>query len=646
MKRALSILVAGLLTFSTVFTSCVGPQGEKGEKGDKGNDGSTVTVVSCEKTDSDGLTDTYTITFSDGSTAAFQVVNGEGASFINGIEYIESGDKYRISYSDGTATEFAVSESSETSRAYTDAVVDGYVGDKSEFVLDVINLAKVALLSNGSPMEAKVFGSVITVMLENYYTYFENKRIADSCITSTVGENSGYMSQKGEIKPNSATQNYVYTDAIPCNAGETVELYFNGAPVGFRFIAAFKDGKLVSSASVDCNLQSVTDYLVPEGVDSVVFTYQKRSSVPETRRSVYSLAPAVLDTVTATEVNKLYYGNGGGAQVVVKNDSISATADVLKAGEYLKLESNQIMNSKVLSLSFKLDKLGNDDIIRLGHGETVNGASYIELTKDNIKVYNYSNADTHSQGKDVSLNVAHGLKLSGVVNITITARMHDADITVTSSGGSITKRVSWNGRNGEIFALSTASDIKDVRMRWYCSAYESDIWMLGDSYFNFGSSWRWPYYLREAGYSDFMLTGYPGRRSAAGLEDFKQALTHGTPKYAVWCLGMNDGDTNDTVNTSYLKSVQEFIRICEEKGITPILSTVPCTPTVNNYYKNQWVKKSGYRYIDFARAVGGEEIGSRWFDGMLHTDQVHPNELGAKALYAQVIADLPEILKK
>ena len=45
-----------------------------------------------------------------------------------------------------------------------------------------------------------------------------------------------------------------------------------------------------------------------------------------------------------------------------------------------------------------------------------------------------------------------------------------------------------------------------------------------------------------------------------------------------------------------------------------------------------------------ARAVGGEEIGSGWYEGMLHTDNVHPNELGAKALYAQFIADFPEIL--
>lgn len=108
---------------------------------------------------------------------------------------------------------------------------------------------------------------------------------------------------------------------------------------------------------------------------------------------------------------------------------------------------------------------------------------------------------------------------------------------------------------------------------------------------------------------------------------------------------MNDGDGDTGINASYLESIMEFISICKAKGITPILSTVPCTPTVNNYYKNQWVKNSGYRYIDFARAVGGEEIGSSWYAGMLYSDQIHPDTLGAKALYGQFIADFPEILK-
>ena len=182
-------------------------------------------------------------------------------------------------------------------------------------------------------------------------------------------------------------------------------------------------------------------------------------------------------------------------------------------------------------------------------------------------------------------------------------------------------------------------------MRWTCTAYNSDVWMLGDSYFNCGSPGRWPHYLRENGYTEnYMLTGYPGRNSKTGLADFKQALTHGTPKYAIWCLGMNDPDKT-AISASYFESVQEFIRLCEENGITPILSTIPNTPTMNNSYKNDWVRKSGYRYIDFARAVGAEEVGSPWYEGMLHTDNVHPSELGAKALYAQFITDFPEILK-
>ena len=107
---------------------------------------------------------------------------------------------------------------------------------------------------------------------------------------------------------------------------------------------------------------------------------------------------------------------------------------------------------------------------------------------------------------------------------------------------------------------------------------------------------------------------------------------------------MNNGDSATAINSSYLASVTEFLAICEEKNIIPILSTTPCTPTVNNSFKNEWVRNSGYRYIDFSRAVGGDEVGSAWYDGMLYTgDNVHPATPGAKALYAQFLVDFPEI---
>ena len=47
----------------------------QGEEGEKGKDGKS--VVSIEKTSSDGLVDTYTITYSDNSTSTFTVTNGE-----------------------------------------------------------------------------------------------------------------------------------------------------------------------------------------------------------------------------------------------------------------------------------------------------------------------------------------------------------------------------------------------------------------------------------------------------------------------------------------------------------------------------------------------------------------------------------------
>ena len=59
-------------------------------KGSQGQDGESISVVSCVKTSENGLVDTYTITFSNGNTATFEVVNGAagsaGAAGANGAD--------------------------------------------------------------------------------------------------------------------------------------------------------------------------------------------------------------------------------------------------------------------------------------------------------------------------------------------------------------------------------------------------------------------------------------------------------------------------------------------------------------------------------------------------------------------------------
>ena len=59
-------------------------------KGSQGQDGESISVVSCVKTGENGLVATYTITFSNGNTATFEVVNGAagsaGAAGANGAD--------------------------------------------------------------------------------------------------------------------------------------------------------------------------------------------------------------------------------------------------------------------------------------------------------------------------------------------------------------------------------------------------------------------------------------------------------------------------------------------------------------------------------------------------------------------------------
>lgn len=66
---------------NTTYWQLVAEKGDQGEKGDTGDTGETgVTgngIVSIVKTNSVGLVDTYTITYTDGTTTTFEITNGE-----------------------------------------------------------------------------------------------------------------------------------------------------------------------------------------------------------------------------------------------------------------------------------------------------------------------------------------------------------------------------------------------------------------------------------------------------------------------------------------------------------------------------------------------------------------------------------------
>ena len=105
-------------------------EGEKGDKGDTGEKGDTGNgIASITKTGTAGLVDTYTVTYTDGTTTTFTVTNGakgdkgDTGATGNGIASITktgtSGnvDTYTITYTNGQTTTFTVTNGAVSSVA-------------------------------------------------------------------------------------------------------------------------------------------------------------------------------------------------------------------------------------------------------------------------------------------------------------------------------------------------------------------------------------------------------------------------------------------------------------------------------------------------------------------------------------------------
>jgi len=94
----------GNLPTNTTYWALLASKGDTGAKGDKGDTGDTGNgIASIVKTGTVGLTDTYTITFTDSTTTTYDVVNGE-----DGTDGVDGDDAYvYIAYaSDDTGTDF------------------------------------------------------------------------------------------------------------------------------------------------------------------------------------------------------------------------------------------------------------------------------------------------------------------------------------------------------------------------------------------------------------------------------------------------------------------------------------------------------------------------------------------------------------
>lgn len=309
----------------------------------------------------------------------------------------------------------------------------------------------------------------------------------------------------------------------------------------------------------------------------------------------------------------------------------------LGASQKIELQKNYVSRNVEVSGIIK----GSIESVEIGLGKGSFYGGHIELTPTHMYVFDGSSKVSEHE---------HGLTLGEKVFVSIrTAKEPNsynnktATIELRTQGQVFSKANIFYAGRGAAFIQNNGNSSVEVSLSFLPCYINAPIWMFGDSYFEWADKTRWIAQSIKNGNMNFLDCGLSGGTSGNLFTPFVNLLTIGLPKIAVWCLGMNDGsDTTDAPSASWLSNIKSFITTCNNSNITPILATIPSVPSVNNEKKNEWVRNSGYRYIDFAAAVGATSSG-QWDEGLLSADGVHPSEKGGIMLYAQALVDCPEI---
>lgn len=297
---------------------------------------------------------------------------------------------------------------------------------------------------------------------------------------------------------------------------------------------------------------------------------------------------------------------------------------------------NSVIQNIVLSLNFDIDVFSN---FELGFIDQTTTTQLKLAVSDTTLSYTLPSGTTVSE--------PHGLTFANNIQMIVVVNDEDKiEISLTTNGTTFNK--TWVFRNNGVwrpYARITGQTTKAYLTLGFCNIFKP-VWAFGNSYFSYDTT-RWVYYLSQHGYqNNCLLDAFSGRNSTQAYTSLVNLLQFGKPKYVFWCMGMNDGgDSENAPSSTWKTNIDKVIAICKQLNITLILATIPTVPTVNNEQKNNFVRASGYQYVDFAKAVGATHEGV-WFSGMLSNDAVHPSVTGAVALYNRVICDFPQITVK
>ena len=305
----------------------------------------------------------------------------------------------------------------------------------------------------------------------------------------------------------------------------------------------------------------------------------------------------------------------------------------LNDSEILTLENFPWHIKKRLIMSFSASITSFSSIL-IGKGLNQYRGDYLKIDSTNITQLHYEQSESEKE------TVAHGLSIDTFIKVSLLSDNSGYLYVILQSKAGTFKHVfkQWAYEaNWAPFVKSIGSTLTDLKFNAGCQDFRLPVWAFGDSYFGVAAN-RWIGAIRDMKFFNFLVNGLAGQDSIGAYNDLQRCLNFGTPKYLLWCLGMNDG------NNSFISIFNKVITLCESKGITLIASTIPTVPNRDKEVISKYVRDSGVRYIDFYKAMGAN-AGGTWYDGYLDSDRVHPTSLGAQAQAMQVLIDFPELMQ-
>lgn len=470
-----------------------------------------------------------------------------------------------------------------------------------------------------------------------YLGYLPSNDLAYNLFNKATALRNKYLGNNGVEYENT---NYVCSDFIPfCKEMKelTISVNKNLQAGGGAFYVWYDINRKVISAE---DINSAQGHIRwKEGTAfiraSIADVTDKNFEVAKIQIEIGSKVTAYVPYGISVKQPKNTSNNELQVMSILGQQALKANKPTVSANEMVTIDDFPYHIKKGIAISFFAKITPSFNGLTIGKGWEKYRGSYIQIDNTNVKLLYYQDSVTTKE------TFPHSLQFNSFIKGSIFTDSSGVMQLILMTEKGLFKQVfkKWGYEaNYALFFKNGNGELSDLTIGATCTDFKLPVWAIGDSYFGIDTE-RWPGVMRGFGFFNLLINGLAGQDSPNAYNDLVKMLKFGTPKYLLWCLGMNDRDD------LYKSTFDKVKNICQEKNITLVASTIPSVPERQKEAITLYVKESGVRYIDFAKAVGSNAEGV-WYEGYLNSiDKVHPTAEGAKALATQVFVDFPEIMQ-